>query len=145
MVNAAFTLAVEFLIVLKQARALVERGIRIGWTMKPPIDLDHLDQYVMGDSALLDEVLTIFSEHAQRWLAALEPLLDDDKWRGAAHTLKGAARGIGSWAIADLCERAEQLVGGAPEKMARRRALLADLQARVDAALDEAERLRRSA
>lgn len=112
--------------------------------MKPAIDLDHLDQYVMGDTALLDEVLTIFTEQARLWLGALDPMLDDEKWRSAAHALKGASRGIGSWAIADLCERAEMLVGGAPEKMARRRTLLDELSKRISAATAEAQRLRES-
>jgi HPt (histidine-containing phosphotransfer) domain-containing protein len=110
--------------------------------MKPLIDLDHLDQYVMGDNALLDEILTIFTDQATRWLGALDPMLEDEKWGGAAHTLKGASRGIGSWAIADLCERAETLVGGAPEKMARRQAVLSELRVRIDAAKAEAQRLR---
>lgn len=110
--------------------------------MKPSIDLDHLDQYVMGDSALLDEVLTIFTEQATHWLGALDPMLEDEKWRNAAHTLKGASRGIGSWAIADLCERAEALTGGAPEKMARRRAVIDELSKRIAAATAEAQRLR---
>lgn len=110
--------------------------------MKPLIDLDHLNQYVFGDSALLDEILTIFGDQAAHWLERLDPVLEDEEWRGAAHTLKGASRGIGSWAVADLCEEAEGLIGGVPEKTAKRCILLADLRLKVEAATAEAQRLR---
>lgn len=110
--------------------------------MKPPIDLDHLNQYVCGDKALLDEVLTIFDEQAGMWLARLDPALDDEDWRDAAHTLKGASRGVGSWTLGDLCEEAERLVGGVPEKTAKRRDLLVRIAGRVEEAIAEASRLK---
>lgn len=110
--------------------------------MKPAIDLDHLNQYVFGDDALLDEILAIFTEQAAHWVSRLDPMQGDEDWRNAAHTLKGAARGIGSWAIADLCEEGEELIGGVPEKTARRRTLIDQLRLRVDAATTEAQELR---
>lgn len=110
--------------------------------MKPAIDLDHLNRYVFGDSELLEEILSIFDEQAAFWLDRLDPALPDESWRDAAHTLKGASRGIGSWGVAELCEHAETLVGGAPEKTAKRRALLQDLRKQLGAAKKEAQRLR---
>ena len=106
------------------------------------IDLDHLNRYVFGDKGLLDEVLTIFSEQAEQWLERLDLTLEDSAWKDAAHTLKGAARGVGSWTLGDLCEEAEKLVGGVPEKTGRRRALLASLKAHVEEAIAEANRLK---
>lgn len=111
--------------------------------MKPAIDLEHLNQYVFGDAALLDEILAIFTEQASHWLDRLDPMMGDEDWRNAAHTLKGAARGIGSWAIADLCEKGEDLIGGVPEKTAKRRALIDQLGFRIDAAIIEAQRLQK--
>lgn len=110
--------------------------------MTPTIDLAHLDQYVCGDNALLDEILTIYEDQAELWLARLQPSQDDEDWRNAAHALKGASRGVGAWAVGDLCEAAEALVAGAPEKAARRRSLLADLTVKLGAAISEARAIR---
>lgn len=81
--------------------------------MSAPIDLDHLDQYICGDARLLDEVLSIFEEQALSWVSKLVPSLDDEQWKHAAHSLKGASRGVGAWAVGDLAEEAENLVGEA--------------------------------
>ncbi len=106
------------------------------------IDLDHLEQYIGGDVALRDEILTIFDEQARMWVSRLNLAEDDEVWRNAAHALKGAARGVGAWAIGDLCEAAETLIAGAPEKVAKRRAILAMISQLVDEAVGEARRLR---
>lgn len=68
-------------------------------TAKGAIDLDHLDRQTFGDRALRDEVLAIFASQ----VAAL-----DQELRGAsaqtrarlAHTIKGAALGIGAHRLA---------------------------------------------
>jgi chemotaxis protein histidine kinase CheA len=77
--------------------------------MPAPIDLDHLNRYVFGDKALLDEVLAIFKEQAASLSGRMQPSMDDDAWRLAAHTLKGAARGVGAWALGDAAAAAENL------------------------------------
>jgi HPt (histidine-containing phosphotransfer) domain-containing protein len=110
--------------------------------MTRAIDLQHLELYICGDVALRDEILTIFDEQASLWLAKLDPSEDDDAWRDAAHALKGAARGVGAWEVGDLCEDAEDLVGGAPEKTAKRQALLERIAAGLDEAVSEARQLR---
>ena len=38
---------------------------------------------------------------------------DDKAWKEAAHTLKGSARGVGAWALADATADAELLTSGA--------------------------------
>lgn len=110
--------------------------------MTRPIDLQHLELYIGGDVALRDEILTIFDEQAELWLAKLDPEEEDEVWRDAAHALKGAARGVGAWEIGDLCEEAEDLVGGAPEKVAKRQALLERIAQGLSDAVSEARRLR---
>ncbi len=77
--------------------------------MTAPIDLEHLNKYVFGDEALLREILGIFREQIATLANRMAPDASDDDWRLAAHTLKGAARGVGAWALGDAAERAEAL------------------------------------
>lgn len=111
--------------------------------MTAPIDLAHLEQYVFGDRALLDEILTIFIEQASMWIARMNPALDDEAWHSAAHTLKGASRGVGAWALGDLAEKAESLVGARRET--QRAATLAALRQSADAAIAFAKDIRNRA
>lgn len=108
--------------------------------MHAPIDRSHLDQYVFGDRALLDEILTIFIDQASAWIARMEPSLNDQDWHLAAHTLKGASRGVGAWVLGDLAEQAEALVGAGRQEA--RRAIAADLKAAADAAIAYAREIR---
>ncbi len=110
--------------------------------MPAAIDLNHLNQYVCGDAALLDEILTIFEGQAELWIEKLNPSLEDEAWRNACHALKGASRGIGAWAVGDLCEKGEKLFAGAPEKVAKRSELLKDLKRKLAAVVDESRRIR---
>jgi HPt (histidine-containing phosphotransfer) domain-containing protein len=79
--------------------------------LSAPIDLEHLNRYVFGDKALLTEILGIFKEQAETLSSRLEPSMDDEAWSLAAHTLKGAARGVGAWALGAAAERAEKSFG----------------------------------
>ena len=69
------------------------------------VDFGYLETYAAGDVGLVDEVLGLFREQAALW----EPLMDPaaEGWRDAVHTLKGAARGVGAFDLADACEAAE--------------------------------------
>lgn len=71
------------------------------------VDFGHLEVYAGGDLALMEEVLGLFREQASLWVRLLDPHAAADAWRDAAHTLKGSARGIGAFALADACEAAE--------------------------------------
>lgn len=102
--------------------------------MKPPIDIKHLERYVFGDRALLDEILTIFIKQATMLVNRFETSQDDEAWRSTAHTLKGASRGVGAWLVGDLAERAEALVG--PECEAARQAVIGELRQAGQAAVD---------
>jgi HPt (histidine-containing phosphotransfer) domain-containing protein len=73
------------------------------------IDDDHLGRMTLGDRSLEREVLEIFARQTTlmlRRLAEAEP----GRAAAAAHTLKGSARGIGAWRVAQAAERLEQVV-----------------------------------
>lgn len=74
------------------------------------VNFGYLEDYTAGDGAVIDEVLAIFREQAQLWSALLTP--DNEGWRDAVHTIKGAARGVGAFELGDACEAAER---GGPE------------------------------
>jgi HPt (histidine-containing phosphotransfer) domain-containing protein len=110
--------------------------------MPAAIDLNHLNQYVCGDAALLDEILTIFEGQADLWLARLDPAQTDEEWRNACHALKGASRGIGAFAVGDLCEKGERLIGSAADEPRKRVELLAELRRKLAGVVEEARRIR---
>lgn len=73
-----------------------------------PVDLVHLAKYTMGNRELEHEVLTLFSKQSLIYLERLRNAADQQTWKEAAHTLKGSARGIGAWQVADVVARLEQ-------------------------------------
>jgi HPt (histidine-containing phosphotransfer) domain-containing protein len=77
-----------------------------------PIDLEHLDRYTGGDAALNREILGLFDNQCHEILIKLEQLAvehhDGKSWRELVHTLKGAARGVGAFALADAAAEAEK-------------------------------------
>ena len=79
-----------------------------------PIDIEHLQRMTLGDAGLQHEVLAMFSAQAIRLIGVLASLPDD---AGAqAHTLKGSARAIGAFQVADAAEHLEAVIrnGGDP-------------------------------
>jgi len=81
-----------------------------------PVDLAHLDRYTGGDRAINEEILGLFDSHCREMLERLEGIASDPgaakTWREVAHTLKGAARGIGAFPLADAAAEAEKAVPG---------------------------------
>lgn len=75
------------------------------------VDFAYLEGFAAGDEALIDDVLAIFREQAVIWGAMLEP--SHEGWRDAVHTIKGAARGVGAFALGDACEACEGAGAGA--------------------------------
>jgi HPt (histidine-containing phosphotransfer) domain-containing protein len=75
------------------------------------LDHNHFLMMTGGDRALQSEVADLFRGQAEAWRAALT---EDaaGAWREAVHKLRGSARGIGFWALADACEAAEQAASG---------------------------------
>ena len=73
---------------------------------KRPIDMAHLVKQTMGDRALEQEVLTLFARQA----AAVRDQMakaDPRERTFLAHTLKGSARSIGAFALADCLAEIE--------------------------------------
>ena len=99
-----------------------------------PIDIAHLQRMTLGDASLEHEVLAMFSAQAVGLVGALANLPSD---AGVlVHTLKGSARAIGAFAVADAASSLEVLIrsGGDP---ARALAQLHDAVAQARAAIDE--------
>ena len=84
-----------------------------------PIDWAHLSRCTMNDRALAQEVLGLFAMEAPRYLAELKAAASHKAWVAAAHTLKGSARAVGAWAIAECALAAEAVELSAERQHAR--------------------------
>ncbi len=76
-----------------------------------PIDRAHLSRMTLGEKELEREVLGLFDRQAELLLARMrkaEPAVV----AAAAHTLKGSARGIGAWRVANTAEALELAATG---------------------------------
>ena len=72
------------------------------------IDLVHLSRQTCGDRDLEREVLALFRDQCVRLLRVIADAGAGDRSRNAAHTLKGAARGVGAFAVAAMAESVEE-------------------------------------
>jgi HPt (histidine-containing phosphotransfer) domain-containing protein len=84
----------------------VVRAAREAGTAKP-VDLVHLSNLTMGDRELEREVLGMFLAHSDIYVTTWKAARSDQARKQAAHALKGAARGIGAWQLAEIAEKAE--------------------------------------
>lgn len=75
------------------------------------LDRDHLARYTLGDANLEKEVLGLFIGQVPESVAMLRSSCDRDSWMRAAHTIKGSAKAVGAWKLADAAERAESRSG----------------------------------
>ena len=102
------------------------------------IDREYLSRFTLGNAALEQEVLELFSAQLPLYVQQLADAITASSWREAAHTIKGSAAAVGAKRLANLARLAEQLdidrstVAG-PEQ--RQKALAA-----VAEAADEARR-----
>jgi HPt (histidine-containing phosphotransfer) domain-containing protein len=101
-----------------------------------PVDLDHLKRMTCGELGLEREVLQLFLEQATRLTAALDGLQAET---GAlSHTLKGSARAIGAFRVADSAaalEEAARLGRDPSAELAAVRAAVAEARAAIQALL----------
>ena len=98
-----------------------------------PIDIEHLQRMTLGDASLEREVLAMFSAQAVRLIGALATLPADT---GAlAHTLKGSARAIGAFAVADAAADLEAAIEGG-EDLSQLLATLNEATAQARTAVD---------
>jgi HPt (histidine-containing phosphotransfer) domain-containing protein len=77
-----------------------------------PVDLAHLARYTGGEYALNADVLQLFLDQSADLMNELPAVIearDGKRWRHITHSLKGAARGIGAFALADTAAEAEPL------------------------------------
>lgn len=116
---------------------------RINWMPSPPlapddgpIDIDHLQRMTLGDARLEREVLAMFSAQAASLIGALATLPPDAS--ALVHTLKGSARAIGAFAVADAAadlEAALQNGFDSSEALAELDETVVQARAAVDAIL----------
>jgi HPt (histidine-containing phosphotransfer) domain-containing protein len=80
--------------------------------IEQPVDIEHLNRYTGGDCVLNEEILQLFATQCREMMAKLESLAageaDAKSWRETTHTLKGAARGIGAFALGNAAAEAEK-------------------------------------
>ena len=77
-----------------------------------PIDMSHLARYTGGDRTLNTEILKLFNGQLNDMVGQLLTVLqqrDVRKWREVTHTLKGAARGVGAFAVGEAAAAAEPI------------------------------------
>lgn len=91
------------------------------------VDFAYLEGFAAGDREVVQEVLDIFREQAAMWSRMLE--VSQPGWKDAAHTVKGAARGVGARALADACEAAERGTSSLDEARRQLELALADIAA----------------
>jgi HPt (histidine-containing phosphotransfer) domain-containing protein len=87
------------------------------------IDLDHLAHMTLGEADLEAEVLSLFDRQAVILLTRMRDA-PPAAVAAFAHTLKGSARGIGAWRVAEAAGAVEmdairQDAGGAAHAVAR--------------------------
>jgi HPt (histidine-containing phosphotransfer) domain-containing protein len=88
---------------------------RVEWMPSPPlapgdgpIDFEHLERMTLGDAAIEQEVLRLFLAQSAGLMDTLATLPADAS--ALAHTLKGSARAIGAFAVADAAARLEAAI-----------------------------------
>ena len=96
---------------------------RVEWMPSPPlapgggpIDFEHLQRMTLGDAGIEQEVLTMFSAQSAKLVQAL--MVHPSDAGALAHTLKGSARAIGAFGVANAAERLEAVIAGGSDPSA---------------------------
>jgi len=93
------------------------------------IDLQHLARYTGGDAKLDAEILQLFEAQSALMLQQIQTALDTrdtESWRRELHQLKGAARGVGAFALADIAACAESIEASECQSVAIFESLVAE-------------------
>jgi HPt (histidine-containing phosphotransfer) domain-containing protein len=116
---------------------------RIDWMASPPlapgdgpIDLAHLKRMTSGDLRLTREVLAMFNSQTARLMEALAA--GPAGGTALAHTLKGSARAIGAFAVAEAAGALEAAIdagGDGGEALAVLKQAVGEARAAIDAML----------
>ena len=72
---------------------------------------EHLSRQTMGDRDLQREILLLFVRQSQKFVELLGNATLNER-RNLAHTLKGSARAVGAFAVADASELVESTPTG---------------------------------
>lgn len=101
-----------------------------------PIDLAHLGRMTLGDLAVEREVLAMFAAQASDLANRLAAMpADADR---LVHTLKGSARAIGAFRVADAAAELEAAIRGergTAEPIRSLRSAVAEARGAIDAIL----------
>jgi HPt (histidine-containing phosphotransfer) domain-containing protein len=108
-------------------------GDKVTDSARAAIDLAHLKQYTGGDMRLETEILSMFVPNARGYVEQMIGAESAEAWQHAAHALKGVARGVGAFGLADVAEILESRY---TMEKAERDALLTDLQSQLNAVED---------
>ena len=106
----------------------------------PVLDRAHLEMMTAGDASLAAEVIGLFQHQAEIWGRMLRASQPAETWADAAHTLKGAALGIGAQRLAASCAQAETLGRSGSVSKAQAGLMLADVREQLNLALEAAAR-----
>ncbi|MBN9443883.1 MAG: Hpt domain-containing protein [Bosea sp. (in: a-proteobacteria)] len=80
------------------------------------IDTAHLSRQSGGDHALERELLTLFAQQCAKHLRTIHGSADLQARLDAAHSLKGAARAIGAWQVAEAADAVELRLAEADQR-----------------------------
>ncbi len=106
------------------------------------INRKQLSANAGGDAELAGEVLEIFKSQVETWGKMLDPKDPPERWADAAHTIKGAALGVGAEKLEEICRIAEQTGRSEPAPSVTQAAvLLNDIRDAMLPTLDEAAKI----
>jgi HPt (histidine-containing phosphotransfer) domain-containing protein len=74
------------------------------------VDYEHLKVQAAEDLGVMREVLQLFLIHTEQLLGELANATDEKSWKQLTHTLKGSARGVGAFGVADAAADAERAI-----------------------------------
>jgi len=100
-----------------------------------PIDMAHLERMTLGDESLQHEVLAMFSAQTAELIGWLADLPDNSA--ALAHTLKGSARAIGAFGVADAAANLEDAIksGDTTQALAELNGAVVEARTAIDAIL----------
>lgn len=117
---------------------------QLHWMPSPPlvpedsaIDVQHLGRMTLGEAALETEVLALFAAQSRDLVGRLATIPADAA--ALAHTLKGSARAIGAFRVADAAfglEAAMKNNGDVPRAVALLQHAVEEARAAIDRMLN---------
>ena len=103
-------------------RPFDDRCRRVPDMTEKAIDFAYLSRQTAGDHELERELLVLFAQQCVAHLRTIHGSTERQARMDAAHTLKGAARAVGAWQVAEAADRIEEGLAG-PEQTVSESAL----------------------